>query len=69
MIVKKITHGYVIQTYDTDVNGFINQDFVVGDDCIYENQIGEELHVSDLPEEVQNAYLPYRMIQPDETII
>lgn len=30
MKIKKITHGYVIQTYDMEKERYIEQEFVVG---------------------------------------
>lgn len=63
MIVSKITHGYVIQKFDTKTQKFISQEFVVGDDCTYEDAQGKPLGKVSMSK-VENAYLPYDMVQP-----
>jgi hypothetical protein len=65
MVVLKITHGYVIQKMNVDKKGnvkFLSQEFVVGDDCIFENELGEEID----NDSAESAYMPYDMKQPDE---
>jgi hypothetical protein len=63
MIVNKITHGYVVQTFDTTTKKFTSQEFIVGDDCIYEDRRGNPIDVVKFPS-VGDAYLPYEMVQP-----
>lgn len=43
MIIKKITVGFVIQTYDTSLGKFMSQEFVAGDQVDFENESGEPL--------------------------
>jgi hypothetical protein len=59
MIVKKITVGFVVQTYDTDAKKFVEQSFVAGDQVDYENEFGEPL-----VECSTKDYLPFDMVQP-----
>jgi hypothetical protein len=64
MLVNKITTGFVIQTFDSETNKFICQQFVAGDECKYENTDGEHVDFDSLgiPE---IPYLPYDMVSPD----
>ena len=62
MIVKKITVGFVIQTYDTDKQEFTGQEFIAGDEVTVEDQNGDELD-----SDCCSAYLPFDMVQPDRT--
>ena len=65
MLLKKITIGFVVQTFDTDKKEFVKQEFVAGDECSYENQDGESVD-SDLFVRIdgKEPYLPYDMVQP-----
>lgn len=58
MIIKKITTGFVIQEFDTDLQKFVSQKFVAGDECDYEDEDGTAV-------EPCNQYLPYDMVQPE----
>jgi len=72
MIIKKITIGFVIQTYDMEQieNGqakCIGQDFIAGDEITYESMTGDEpLNLEDIESEfnAELDYQPYLMIQP-----
>jgi hypothetical protein len=57
-ILRKITHGYVVQVLETESLRFISQEFVAGDDveCINED---DEVVLCPL-----NTYLPFDMVQP-----
>jgi hypothetical protein len=57
MLVKKITTGFVIQTFDTETRKFTGQEFVAGDQVDYENEVG--MLVKSFKE-----YLPFDMVQP-----
>jgi hypothetical protein len=56
MLVKKITTGFVVQTFDTITEKWVSQEFVAGDECDYENDKGDYA--------VIDQYLPFNMIQP-----
>lgn len=56
MLIKKVTTGFVIQTYDTEENKYIGQEFVAGQ-VDFEDVNGE-------PVDPIKPYLPYEMIQP-----
>ena len=62
MIINKITTGFVIQEYDTELRKFISQEFIAGDESDYEDLNGNSMEglMSDFP------YLPFEMIQPKE---
>jgi len=56
-MVKKITPGFVIQTYDG--KNCIAQEFVAGDSVDYENEEGD--FVAPIEDEV---YQPFDMVEP-----
>mgnify|MGYP001427138402 CR=1 FL=1 len=59
-MIVKISHGYVLQKFE---NGkFIWQEFICGDDCVYEDENGNTLDADEA--EKQCHYVPYEMIQP-----
>lgn len=62
MKVNKIIIGFVIQTYDTEKNKFIGQEFVGSDDVSWETVNGNTM---DTPPTSQT--LPTDMIQPTES--
>ena len=62
-LIKKVTHGFVIQVYDTKKRRWTSQEFVEGDQVDWEDGSGEFL---DDPEEspAYDDYLPFDMVQP-----
>lgn len=66
--IKKITHGYVIQTWDTDLQCCINQNFVAGDLVEYEDSSGNPIDPEDgeATRFLMDHYEPYRMKDPDD---
>jgi hypothetical protein len=60
MIVKKITTGFVIQTYDTKKEKFTAQEFIAGDEVAWEAD-GDPMVDGDEPD----AYLNFDMVQPN----
>lgn len=60
MIIKKITVGFVVQTFDTVKNEFTHQEFAAGDDVSYEDEYGNSIANS----KAKNAYLAFEMKQP-----
>jgi len=61
MIVKKITVGFVIQSYDTEVKKFVEQNFTAGDQVDWEDEFGEPI---EHPEDAVTGYLAFDMVQP-----
>lgn len=59
LLLKKITHGFVIQVWDVETGKFLRQEFIAGDDVVYENENGEVV------DETEPNYEPYSMVQPD----
>jgi phosphoribosylaminoimidazole-succinocarboxamide synthase len=59
MIVKKITVGFVVQSYDTEAKKFTEQNFTAGDQVDWEDEFGEPLVECSTKE-----YLPFDMVQP-----
>jgi len=57
-MLKKVTVGFVVQTFDPYAGKFVSQEFVAGDEVTYENEMGD---VVDEWEE----YLPFNMVQPE----
>ena len=72
MKIQKITSGFVIQTFDTDAQSWVSQEFVAGDECDYEvvgddgipDIISTEQFMSHVKGE-NEPYLLYDMVQPD----
>ena len=65
MLVKKITDGFVIQTYDTDKGKWLDQEFVAGDYCELEDENGNCLENDALVRpDGKEVYLPFFMVQP-----
>ena len=44
MKIRKVTSGFVVQTYDTDTGRCVEQVFVAGDEVAYEDQHGEPVN-------------------------
>jgi hypothetical protein len=65
MEIRKITTGFVTQAWDQNGN-FLRQDFTCGDDCVYEDEVGESLDDDEFDEP---GYEPYNMVQPDCVLI
>ena len=79
MRINKITTGFVVQVFDTDLGRFISQEFVAGDQVDYEDEDGDPVD-SDLLEVKkkvkgkkgriktvkEEACLPLEMKQPNE---
>ena len=72
MIVKKITTGFVVQTFDTDLECCINQEFVAGDQVDWEDEEGNALlstsnstqYVGDTAVALARIhYQPFEMVQ------
>lgn len=68
MIINKITPGYVIQRFDTDLDKWIDQKFFAGDGVTYENELGDELDFTEIPfKDGNEPYLNFGMVQPPKT--
>jgi hypothetical protein len=64
MIVKKITTGFVVQTFDTDLECCINQEFVAGDQVDWEDEDGNTLSSVDSYSCLKDVpYQPFDMVQ------
>ena len=70
MKINKITHGFVIQTWDTELNRWIDQQFVAGDQTEFE-AVGSNriLDPADIWPDGPEPYLPFHMQQPDEVSV
>jgi hypothetical protein len=65
MLVKKITEGFVVQVFDTELGQFVSQEFIAGTQCDYEDQEGNPVESALLEVDGKELYLPYNMEQPD----
>ena len=64
MILKIITNGYVVQTFDTAKQKFTNQAFYAEDGAPFlEDEDGDEVDARAIKEKV--PYLPFEMVQPE----
>lgn len=59
MLVNKITTGFVIQTYNTQTNKCIRQEFVAGDQVEWEDEDGTPI-IGPADEDVDIEILPYQ---------
>lgn len=76
MKFNKITVGFVVQTFDTNLNRYVAQEFIASDDVSYENvETGERLTPKELetlgdqgfgPRSEVEPSLPFTMVQPQE---
>lgn len=69
MKIKKITHGYVIQTYDMEKERYIEQEFVVGGMglCYWKGEVVSYDEMKDVIfKGKEEPYLPFLMVQPEE---
>lgn len=60
MKIKKITSGFVIQTFDTEKREFTEQEFIASDQVEWEDSMGETINSP------TTKYLPFEMKQPNE---
>lgn len=67
MVIKKITPGFVVQTWDTKLQKFTGQEFVAGDQCDCEDEIGNPVDPDLMVDPIDGAepYLPFDMVQPN----
>jgi hypothetical protein len=59
VIIKKITQGYVIQEFDTELEEWVSSNFVAGDQVSYEDEEGHPVSNG------TKGYLGFGMIQPE----
>jgi len=59
-MIKKITTGFVIQTFD-DNGKFVDQEFVAGDDVQIESETGVPLFDEDVGLDLDNLYERFKM--------
>ena len=64
MLVNKITVGFVIQVFDTELKRFVSQEFMAGEGCRYEEENGDPVDGKVLEAGGKEAYLPFDMVQP-----
>lgn len=70
MRINKTTYGFVIQTWDTELNRWIDQQFVAGDQTEYEEAATDRtLDPADIWRNGPEPYLPFHMKQPDEVSV
>ncbi len=62
MEYNKITVGFVIQTFKDGKP--VDQVFICGDDVTYEDMNGEVIKHPYAPNEKDEPYLPFDMVQP-----
>lgn len=60
--IRKITHGYVEQVYDTATKKFVSQSFAAVDLVSWENEASTPVSPP-----AEDPYLPFDMVQPEET--
>jgi hypothetical protein len=65
MLIEKVTHGYVVQRFDTETGQLVSQNFKASCDCDYEDTNGNPLDEGEDLDIALNLYHPFDMIQPD----
>ena len=71
MELRKITVGYVIQTFDTEKKCWVDQEFKASDDVTQEDDKGDALTTIQVEEKIGlNAipYLSFMMVEPKHMI-
>lgn len=63
MIINKVITGYVVQSYDTETNEYINQAFIASDEVEYETEDGDSVNQDEID---KVGYLSFDMVQPKE---
>ena len=63
MIINKITSGYVVQEYDTEIEQFAFQTFYAGDETNIEYEDGSNV-IDPSFCSIEKEYLPFDMVQP-----
>ena len=61
-MINKITAGFVIQTFN-DTGLFLQQEFIAGDQCDYEDEDGQPLDIKEIGGDI---YHPFNMLNPDK---
>jgi hypothetical protein len=64
VLVHKVTVGFVIQVFDTELKRFVSQAFVAGEDCQYEDEEGVPVCSEALEVDGKEVLLPFDMVQP-----
>jgi len=68
MIIKKVTTGFVIQSWDIQLEQWVSQEFIAGDQVAYEiddkYEDAAEFVQSFMPD--PEPYLPFNVVQPEE---
>jgi hypothetical protein len=59
MLIKKITTGFVVQTFDTKTDQWVKQEFIAGD-SEFEGPSGNAI------DPINDIYLPFDMKQPGQ---
>jgi hypothetical protein len=64
MLVNKVTTGFVVQVFDTDLKRFVSQEFTAGEQTDYEDRLGNPMDKAVFEADGKEAYLPFDMVQP-----
>jgi hypothetical protein len=64
MLVQKITVGFVVQTFDTEKQQFLSQEFIAGNQEDYEDEAGNPVSLDLVRVEGCEPCLPFDMKQP-----
>jgi hypothetical protein len=65
MILKKITAGFVVQTFDADSGRCVSQEFVASDQVEFEDQKGDRIEDGQYGIALEGLYWPLEMKQPE----
>ena len=64
MLVNKVTTGFVVQVFDTELKRFVSQEFMAGEQTDYEDRLGDPVDRAIFEVDGQEAYLPFDTVQP-----
>lgn len=66
MIINKITVGFVVQQYDTELKKFVGQSFSAADEVTWENPSGITMEAPETDSgNNPEPYLNFDMVQPN----
>ena len=67
-MIRKITDGYVIQTYDENGKP-VSQEFIAGKTCEWEKDEGDKSPFIESPETATKfVHFPFYMVQPQDMV-
>jgi hypothetical protein len=65
MILNKTTTGFIVQKFDSESGRCISQEFVAGDQVVWEDQRGNSIEDGQYGIDLEGFYYPAELKQPE----